>query len=139
MAMIRMRSISRAFRLGDEIVRALQDVDLDVGEGEMLALIGPSGSGKSTLLNILGCLDSPTSGSYAFDGEEIANLSEGKLAEIRQSKIGFVFQSFHLVPRLNAAANVELPMVFAGTSPSERMRPVGTIDISGRQGPRAAS
>lgn len=120
--MIRMRSVCREFQLGDETVHALHSVDLEVADGEMIALIGPSGSGKSTLLNILGCLDSPTSGSYALSGEEVSHLSEGRLAEIRQRQIGFIFQTFHLVPRLTALANVTLPMVFAGISRSERRR-----------------
>ena len=118
--MIRMRSICRDFRLGDETVHALASVDLDVADGEMIALMGPSGSGKSTLLNIIGCLDSPSSGSYSLAGEETSGLSEGRLADIRQRRIGFVFQSFHLVPRLTGLKNVELPMVFAGVSSSER-------------------
>ncbi|MCZ6691479.1 MAG: ABC transporter ATP-binding protein [Planctomycetota bacterium] len=118
--MIRMRSICRDFRLGDETVHALANVDLDVADGEMIALMGPSGSGKSTLLNIIGCLDSASSGSYSLAGEETSGLSEGRLADIRQRRIGFVFQSFHLVPRLTGLKNVELPMVFAGVSSSER-------------------
>ena len=118
--MIRMRSICRDFRLGDETVHALANVDLDVADGEMIALMGPSGSGKSTLLNIIGCLDSPSSGSYSLAGKETSGLSERRLADIRQRRIGFIFQSFHLVPRLTGLKNVELPMVFAGVPSSER-------------------
>ena len=120
--MIQMRSICREFQLGDEAVHALRDVDLEVADGEFVALMGPSGSGKSTLLNIVGCLDSPTSGSYTLAGEEVSSLSEGGLAGIRQRRIGFIFQTFHLVPRLSAIGNVELPMIFAGISPSERRK-----------------
>ena len=118
--MIRMKAVCREFQLGDETVHALNKVDLSVADGEMVALMGPSGSGKSTLLNIIGCLDSPTSGAYSLGGEEVSGLSEARLAEIRQKQIGFVFQSFHLVPRLSAAGNVELPMIFAGVGAAER-------------------
>jgi len=106
--------------VGDQIVRALQDVNLTVPGGDYLALMGPSGSGKSTLLHILGCLDRPTAGTYVLDGREVGSLPESALAEVRSRKIGFVFQFFHLVPRLTAAGNVELPMVLAGIRPAER-------------------
>jgi putative ABC transport system ATP-binding protein len=115
-----MRGIRRDFTVGDSVVHALAGVDLDVAAGEMIAIMGPSGSGKSTLLNILGCLDRPTAGSYDLDGEPVAALPPDRLADIRQRKIGFVFQSFHLLARMSALRNVELPMIFAGTSASER-------------------
>jgi putative ABC transport system ATP-binding protein len=117
---IALRSLTRHFEVGDQTVRALQDVNLEVPEGEYAAIMGPSGSGKSTLLHILGCLDRPTSGQYILDGREVGSLPEGELAEVRSRKIGFVFQFFHLVPRLTAAANVELPMLLAGLPPAER-------------------
>ncbi|HYS05452.1 MAG TPA: ABC transporter ATP-binding protein [Candidatus Dormibacteraeota bacterium] len=118
--MIELVGLSRHFRVGDQIVRALQDVNLTVPGGDYLALMGPSGSGKSTLLHILGCLDRPTAGTYVLDGREVGSLPESALAEVRSRKIGFVFQFFHLVPRLTAAGNVELPMVLAGIRPAER-------------------
>jgi len=117
---IELVGLSRHFRVGDQIVRALQDVNLTVPGGDYLALMGPSGSGKSTLLHILGCLDRPTAGTYVLDGREVGSLPESALAEVRSRKIGFVFQFFHLVPRLTAAGNVELPMVLAGIRPAER-------------------
>jgi len=117
---IELRGISRTFRLGDEEVHALADVDETIGQGEHLAIMGPSGSGKSTLLNLIGCLDRPTSGSYRFDGEEVDAMDESRLDELRQRRIGFVFQSFHLIPRLDARENVELPMIFAGMPRAER-------------------
>jgi len=118
--MIGLVGLSRHFRVGDQIVRALQDVNLTIPDGDYLALMGPSGSGKSTLLHILGCLDRPTAGTYVLDGREVGSLPETDLAEVRSRKIGFVFQFFHLVPRLTAAGNVELPMVLAGIRPAER-------------------
>lgn len=118
--MIELRGLTRHFRVGDQTVRALQDVSLTIPDGDYLALMGPSGSGKSTLLHLLGCLDRPTGGSYILDGHEVGTLPEGELAQIRSRKIGFVFQFFHLVPRLTAAGNVELPMILAGIRPSER-------------------
>ena len=118
--MIELRGLTRHFRVGDQTVRALQDVSLTIPDGDYLALMGPSGSGKSTLLHLLGCLDRPTGGSYVLDGHEVGTLPEGELAQIRSRKIGFVFQFFHLVPRLTAAGNVELPMILAGIRPSER-------------------
>lgn len=118
--MIELRQLTRHFQVGDQTVRALQEVDLTIPDGDYLAIMGPSGSGKSTLLHILGCLDRPTSGSYMLDGREVASLPETDLAQVRGRKIGFVFQFFHLVPRLTAAGNVELPMVLAGIRPAER-------------------
>jgi putative ABC transport system ATP-binding protein len=114
--------ISRTFVVGGRPVYALREITVTIDEGEYVSIMGPSGSGKSTLLNILGCLDRPTSGSYALDGRETSKLSEVELAGVRRHKIGFVFQFFHLVPRLTAAENVELPMVFAGIDPAERRR-----------------
>lgn len=118
--MIELQELTRHFHVGDQTVQALQDVSLAIPDGDYLALMGPSGSGKSTLLHLLGCLDRPTSGSYVLDGHEVGSLPEGELAEIRSRKIGFVFQFFHLVPRLTAAGNVELPMILAGILPAER-------------------
>ncbi|MEE9218041.1 MAG: ABC transporter ATP-binding protein [Acidobacteriota bacterium] len=118
--MIELRNVSRIFQVGGTQVRALHDLDLDVAAGEYLAIMGPSGSGKSTLLNILGFLDRPTSGIYQLEGRDVGGLNDGEMAEVRLRKIGFVFQFFHLVPRLTAQANVELPMVFAGMPPRER-------------------
>jgi len=115
-----MRGIRRDFTVGDSIVHALDGVDLDVAAGEMIAIMGPSGSGKSTLLNLLGCLDRPTAGSYDLDGEPVSALPTDRLADIRQRKIGFVFQSFHLLARMTALRNVELPMIFAGVGVAER-------------------
>ncbi|MBL8111929.1 MAG: ABC transporter ATP-binding protein [Acidobacteria bacterium] len=119
--MIELHSISRVFQVGGEPVRALRDLTLDLADGEYVSVMGPSGSGKSTLLNILGCLDRPTSGSYVLDGREVVRLSERELSHVRGHEIGFVFQTFHLVPRLSARENVALPMVFAGVPRSERL------------------
>jgi putative ABC transport system ATP-binding protein len=119
---IELVEVSRTFEVGGQPVHALQAVTLSLARGEYVSVMGPSGSGKSTLLNILGCLDRPTSGSYRLDGQETAHLGEIALSEVRRYKIGFVFQTFHLVPRLTAVENVELPMVFAGTDPAERRR-----------------
>ena len=120
--MISLSGISRTYQVGGRPVHALHDINLTISDGEYVSIMGPSGSGKSTLLNILGCLDRPTAGSYKLDGRETAKLSETDLSRIRRHKIGFVFQFFHLVPRLTAAENVELPMVFAGVDPKERKR-----------------
>lgn len=118
--MIQLSGVDRTFVVGGRPVHALKNIDLEIGSGEYVSIMGPSGSGKSTLLNILGCLDRPTSGSYRFAGEETAHLAERQVSRLRRHQIGFVFQFFHLVPRLTAAANVELPMVFAGIPPQER-------------------
>jgi putative ABC transport system ATP-binding protein len=117
---IRLEKICRTYQLGGQPVHALVDVDEHIETGEHVAIMGPSGSGKSTLLYTIGCLDRPDGGKYWLDGREVARLSDEDLTEVRRNLIGFVFQSFHLVPRLTAAANVELPMVFAGLPRSER-------------------
>ena len=118
--MIELEQIHRVFKVGDQEVHALADVGLAVARGEYLSIMGPSGSGKSTLLNIIGLLDRPSSGTYRLDGRDVTGLSDQEQARVRREKIGFVFQSFHLVPRLSAAENIELPMVLAGIPPVER-------------------
>jgi putative ABC transport system ATP-binding protein len=118
--MIELNGIWRTYRVGDSEVHALQNVDLTIDEGDYLAVVGPSGSGKSTLLNVLGFLDRPTSGQYAFRGRSVDAMSDGERTRLRQNEIGFVFQFFHLLPRLTAQGNVELPMLFAGVARSER-------------------
>ncbi len=120
--MIRLREVTRCFVLGDQRVMGLDAVSLEVAAGEYLAVMGPSGSGKSTLLNILGLLDGPDSGEYWLNGEATAALDENRRAELRSRHIGFVFQSYHLIPRLTALENIELPMVLAGLDPAERRR-----------------
>jgi putative ABC transport system ATP-binding protein len=117
---IRLEEVSRIFRVGEGEVHALKGVNLTVERGEHVALVGPSGSGKSTLLHIVGCLDRPTHGRYLLEGREVGSLSEEERSLIRRHRIGFVFQFFHLLPRLTAQGNVELPMLFAGTPPEER-------------------
>ncbi|MBI5063517.1 MAG: ABC transporter ATP-binding protein [Desulfatitalea sp.] len=118
--MIRLENIERIFQVGDERVYALRQVDLSVRSGEYLSIMGPSGSGKSTMLNILGLLDRPDQGVYRLDGRDATHLSDRQQAELRRHKIGFIFQFFHLIPRLTAAENVELPLTLAGIDPSER-------------------
>jgi putative ABC transport system ATP-binding protein len=120
--MIRLREITRCFQIGEQQVLGLDRLSLDVAAGEYLAVMGPSGSGKSTLLNILGLLDAPDAGEYWLNGEATATLSEERRAELRSRWIGFVFQSYHLIPRLNALENIELPMLLAGIEPAERRR-----------------
>ena len=118
--MIELSALDRTFEVGGRPVHALRNIDLKIALGEYVSIMGASGSGKSTLLNILGCLDRPTAGSYRFASQETAHLDESELSRLRRHQIGFVFQFFHLVPRLTAAANVELPMIFAGIPPQER-------------------
>lgn len=120
--MIELRDLWRTYQVGDSEVHALHGVDLSIERGDYLAVIGPSGSGKSTLLNILGCLDRPTSGSYSFGDRDVGRFSDLERTKLRQNEIGFVFQFFHLLPRLTGQANVELPMLFAGVPRSERRR-----------------
>ena len=119
---IKIRDIRRDFPLGQEIVKVLKGIDLDIERGEYVALMGPSGSGKSTLMNLLGCLDTPTSGSYELNGADVSNMSDDELAEIRNKEIGFVFQTFNLLPRTTALENVALPMIYAGASKSDRTK-----------------
>jgi putative ABC transport system ATP-binding protein len=117
---IELEGLSRTYVVGDRPVHALRDVTLTFPGGDYVSVMGPSGSGKSTLLNVVGCLDRPNSGSYRLEGREVARLSEAELTLLRRHRIGFVFQTFHLVPRLTALGNVELPMVFAGVERSQR-------------------
>ncbi|MDB9980251.1 MAG: ABC transporter ATP-binding protein [Flavobacteriales bacterium] len=117
---IKIRNITRDFPLGNEIVKVLKGIDLDIEQGDYVALMGPSGSGKSTLMNLLGCLDTPTSGSYFLSGNDVSNMSDDDLAEIRNKEIGFVFQTFNLLPRTTALENVALPMVYAGVPKGDR-------------------
>lgn len=125
--MISLEKISRVFQVGDQQVMALREVSLSIAAGEYIAIMGPSGSGKSTLLNLLGLLDRPSGGRYRLDGRDVTDLNEAESARVRREKIGFVFQSFHLVPRLNAAANVALPLVLAGVASTERKQRVAAL------------
>jgi len=120
MALVELRNVSKIYRLGEEEIRALDDISLDIDAGEFISIIGPSGSGKSTLMHILGCLDSPTSGTIQLDGVMIQNASARELATIRNRKIGFVFQFFNLLPKLSVLQNVELPMIYSGIAGKER-------------------
>jgi len=119
-SVIKIKSITRDFPLGQEIVKVLKGIDLDIQKGEYVALMGPSGSGKSTLMNLLGCLDTPTSGHYELNGVDVSSMSDDQLAEIRNKEIGFVFQTFNLLPRTTALDNVALPMVYAGAGKAQR-------------------
>ncbi len=118
--LINIKKLKRDFVLGSEIINVLKGIDLHINKGEYVALMGPSGSGKSTLMNLLGCLDTPTSGSYILNGNDISKMHDDDLAEIRNKEIGFVFQTFNLLPRTTALDNVALPMIYAGYSKSER-------------------
>ena len=120
--MITLKNIYKTYSIGESSVNALSDVSLDIAEHEFAAIVGPSGSGKSTLMNILGCLDVPTSGSYILDDREINGLSDNELADIRNTRIGFIFQGFNLLKKLTAIENVELPLVYQGVSMKERRR-----------------
>ncbi|MBA6152720.1 ABC transporter ATP-binding protein [Gelidibacter maritimus] len=117
---IHIRNIVRNFQLGSETVYVLKGIDLDIERGDYVAIMGPSGSGKSTLMNLLGCLDTPTSGTYILNDKDVSQLSDDQLAEIRNKEIGFVFQTFNLLPRTTALDNVALPMIYAGASKADR-------------------
>ncbi|MFV2071804.1 MAG: ABC transporter ATP-binding protein [Thermoanaerobaculales bacterium] len=130
--MIALHDIWRTYHVGDSDVHALAGVDLEINSGDYLALMGPSGSGKSTLLHILGCLDRPSKGRYLYNGRDVGSLSDAERSRLRQEEIGFVFQFFHLLPRLTAQANVELPMLFAGVGRGERRaRASGALEAVG--------
>lgn len=117
---IETRNLARSYKMGDNIVQALKDVSISINKGEYVAFMGPSGSGKSTLMNIVGCLDSPNSGTYMLNNQMVSEMTENELAEIRNKEIGFVFQTFNLLPRASALDNVALPLVYAGYSKSDR-------------------
>ena len=136
MALVELRNVSKIYQLGGEEIRALDDVSFDIDEGEFISIIGPSGSGKSTLMHILGCLDSPSRGTIQLDGMMIQDVSARELAAIRNRKIGFVFQFFNLLPKLNVVQNVELPMIYSGVSAGERRRramaALESVDLANR-------
>ena len=131
MALIELRGVSKTYRLGAIRVDALRAVDLSIERGEMAAVMGPSGSGKSTLMNLLGCLDAPTEGEYRLDGEDVGAASDDRLAELRNRAIGFVFQSYNLLPRLTAAANVALPLLYGGGGRGSKQRALEALAAVG--------
>jgi putative ABC transport system ATP-binding protein len=120
MAVIRLDKISRRYQMGSETIHALREVSLEIHRGEYVAIMGPSGSGKSTLMNLIGCLDTPTSGQYELNGTQVSSMDDNQLAEVRNKEIGFIFQTFNLLPRSDALRNVELPLIYAGISSEER-------------------
>src|SRR5262245_47888881 len=119
MSLIRLQKISRRYQMGTETVHALREVSLEIQRGEYVAIMGPSGSGKSTLMNLIGCLDSPTSGTYELNGTDVSQMDDNQLAEVRNREIGFVFQTFNLLARSNALHNVELPLIYSGMDAEE--------------------
>ena len=123
MALIRLHKISRRYQMGAETIHALREVSLEIQRGEYVAIMGPSGSGKSTLMNLIGCLDTPTAGEYELNGIQVSQMDDNRLAEIRNKEIGFIFQTFNLLPRSDALRNVELPLIYSGM-PSEERREV---------------
>jgi putative ABC transport system ATP-binding protein len=135
MPLIRLQKISRRYQMGAETIHALREVSLEIGRSEYVAIMGPSGSGKSTLMNLIGCLDTPTGGEYELNGVQVSQMDDNQLAEIRNKEIGFIFQTFNLLPRSDALRNVELPLIYAGMPADERrevaleaLRKVGLAD-----------
>src|SRR5688572_12528636 len=122
MSLIRFDQISRRYQMGSETIHALREVSLVIERGEYVAIMGPSGSGKSTLMNLVGCLDTPSSGRYELNGVDVSEMDDNELADVRNREIGFVFQTFNLLPRSHALHNVELPLIYAGISSDERKR-----------------
>ncbi len=122
MSLISLQKISRRYQMGGDTIHALREVSLEIQRGEYVAIMGPSGSGKSTMMNLVGCLDTPTSGSYELNGHRVSEMNDNQLAEIRNKEIGFIFQTFNLLPRSDALRNVELPLVYAGVSAHERRK-----------------
>src|SRR5579862_4238230 len=123
MPVIRLTKISRRYQMGSETIHALREVSVEIEHGEYVAIMGPSGSGKSTLMNLIGCLDTPTSGQYELNGVQVSEMDDNHLAEIRNKEIGFIFQTFNLLPRSDALRNVELPLIYSGM-PSEQRREI---------------
>ena len=136
MSLIRINNLARRYVMGTETVHALRDVSLEIQRGEYVAIMGPSGSGKSTLMNMIGCLDTPTSGSYELNGQDVSHMDDNQLAEIRNREIGFVFQTFNLLARSTALRNVELPMIYAGVPAEERrakaLHALGQVGLTDR-------
>src|SRR5882672_9698352 len=136
MALIELRDVVKRYKIGEQEILALNGITLDIDQGEYAAIIGPSGSGKSTLMHLLGCLDTPSKGTMHVDGIDVSTASGNRLAELRNQKIGFVFQSFNLLPKLTVLQNVELPMIYAGVSASERrpraMAAIGHVHLANR-------
>src|ERR1043165_995051 len=122
MILIRLTKISRRYQMGSETIHALREVSLEIKRGEYVAIMGPSGSGKSTMMNLIGCLDTPTSGNYELNGLQVSEMDDNQLAEIRNKEIGFIFQTFNLLPRSDALRNVELPLIYAGIAAEERRK-----------------
>lgn len=130
--LIKMQSLCRFYTMGDQVVKALDNIDLTFNRNEYVAIMGPSGSGKSTLMNIIGCLDTPSAGTYELNGQNVSEMDDDELAKIRNREIGFVFQTFNLLPRLNCLRNVELPLIYAGINAEERsMRALDTLQQVG--------
>ncbi len=140
MALIETRDIWKTYLMGAEEIHALRGISIEIDRGDYVAIMGPSGSGKSTLMNLIGCLDTPTQGSYLLNGQQVSRMDDDELARIRNKEIGFVFQTFNLLPRATALYNVELPLVYAGLSPQERQacasRALDRVELSDRQGHR---
>src|SRR5512137_787773 len=136
MPLIRLHKISRRYQMGAEIIHALREVSLEIERGEYVAIMGPSGSGKSTMMNLIGCLDTPTSGEYLLNGTQVSQMNDNALAEVRNREIGFVFQTFNLLPRSDALRNVELPLIYAGVPAAERraiaLATLGDVGLSDR-------